>query len=47
MTQQQFHHLARQIIAHEQTQDMVKRVYWFKQFARLVSLTRHYNTFGG
>jgi hypothetical protein len=47
MTQQQFHSLARQIIRHEQTEDVVRRVYWFKQFARLVSLCRNSNLYGG
>ena len=46
MTQQQFHRLARKIIAHEQTSDVARRVYWFKQFARLVSLCRNSNIYG-
>ena len=46
MTQSQFHHLARQIIARENTGNMVQRVYWFKHFARLVSLVRNQNLFG-
>lgn len=46
MTQKQFRNLAAQIIAHEHTADIVKRIYWFKHYARLVSLVRNSNLYG-
>ena len=47
MSQSRFHHLARQIMAHEQSApDTVRAIYWAKHFVRLVSLVRNQNTFG-
>ena len=47
MSQTRFHHLARQILAHEQSaSDPVRAVYWGKHFARLISLVRYNNIFG-
>ena len=47
MTQAQFKHLASQIIQHEEAAtDETVRVYWFKHFARLISLIRHQNIYG-
>jgi hypothetical protein len=47
MSQSQFHALARQILAHEQSApDTVRAIYWGKHFTRLVSMVRFHNTFG-
>jgi hypothetical protein len=47
MTTKQFNTLAAHIFAAEcATNDPVKRIYWGKHFARLISLVRHHNVYG-
>lgn len=48
MTSKQFHALARQIFAHEgATNDPVRQEYWMRQFAKLITLVRQHNIYGG